>query len=161
MNILENAISLENEGEKYYRQQADMNQGNQLYKICIMLADDEKKHAEILRNKLNSLPYALENSALDDQYKQMFKDNKQFIVESKQQPSQLDFYRKATELEMKSIHLYTDLLLQSVDKNEKELFEYLISQEKKHYEVLDGLSEMLRNSEEWIENAEFGIRKDF
>lgn len=62
---------------------------------------------------------------------------------------------------MKSIHLYTNLLLEAEDSKDRELFEFLIKEEKKHYELLDGLSEMLRNSEEWIENAEFGIRKEY
>ncbi len=161
MNILENVISLENEGENYYRKQAEMNQENQLYKICIMLAEDEKKHAEILLNKLNSLPYILKDTEIDTGYSQLFKDTKKFIVEGKQDPGQLDFYRKATDLEMKSIHLYTDLLLKAEDSKDKELFEFLIKEEKKHYELLDGLSEMLRNSEEWVENAEFGVRKEY
>lgn len=94
MNILENAISFENEGKKYYREQAEMNQGNQLYKICIMLAEDEKKHAEILQNKLNSLPYILKDTEIDAEYSQLFKDTKKFIIESKQDPSQLDFTEK-------------------------------------------------------------------
>ena len=63
--------------------------------------------------------------------------------------------------EKQSIDLYTDFLSKASNDEEKTLFEYLIRQEKQHYEIFDELVTMLRNSEDWVENAEFGIRKEY
>ena len=44
MNSLEFAISMELEGGKYYREQAEKNQGNSLRTVFLMLAEDEDNH---------------------------------------------------------------------------------------------------------------------
>jgi rubrerythrin len=41
------------------------------------------------------------------------------------------------------------------------LFDYLIKQEKQHFETLDEISRMLRQSMETHESAEFGIRPEY
>lgn len=152
---------MENEGERYYRSQAEINKNNHLHKICIMLAEDENNHAKILHNKLNSLNFELNETDLGDQYKQIFKEAENIKIEGKELPSQLDFYRKASEMEKKSIALYKDLLSKAHDEQEKEIFKFLAKQEEQHYELLDDLAEMLRKSEEWVEFAEFGIREEY
>jgi len=161
MNILHYAIEMEQEGEKFYRDQAEKNKNNHLHKICISLAEDENCHAGILQNKLNSLKFELKDDGLNTDYKRLFKEAKDIKIESKEMPSQLDFYRKATEMEKKSIDLYEDLLSKAQEEQEIEIFKFLIKQEEQHYELLDGLAEMLRKSEEWVEFAEFGLRDEY
>jgi len=75
--------------------------------------------------------------------------------------SQFDFYRIALEKEKKSIDLYTEYKSKASEDKEKELFDFLIKQEEQHYAVLDELSTMLRRTQDWIENAEFGVRKEY
>ena len=72
-----------------------------------------------------------------------------------------DFYKIASEKERESIDLYTKYLSNAEEDREKELFEYLISQEKQHFAVLEELVKLLGHAEEWVENAEFGIRKEY
>ena len=52
MNDLEFAIRMEVEGEQYYRQQAEIYQNTPLQALCILMAEEEKKHGQILRKKL-------------------------------------------------------------------------------------------------------------
>ena len=82
-------------------------------------------------------------------------------MEEKETLSQLDFYRAATEMEQKSIDLYTGFLKEVEKDADKELFSYLIKQEQQHYNILDELSIMLRRAEEWVESAEFGDREEY
>ena len=49
MNVFEVAIAMEVDLEQYYLEQARINKENSLNKIFNMLADDERKHADILR----------------------------------------------------------------------------------------------------------------
>ncbi|HHY25333.1 MAG TPA: ferritin family protein [Desulfitobacterium dehalogenans] len=161
MNALEFAIKMELEGERYYREQAEVNQGNSLKSIFLMLADDEKMHAQILEKKANKLDYSLEPKETLATAKHVFSDKVRIKNEIKEIPSQIDVYRAALENERESIQLYQKCASEAADVETKALFEYLILQEEDHYAVLDRLISLLSHAEEWVEDAEFGVREDY
>lgn len=160
MTNLQFAIKMEYDGEKFYKQQAKLNNDNGLYTVCMMLAEDEKNHARILENKMNNLEYDLPPSALSDQ-KTIFENLNGVSLDEKEKLNQLDFYRIAADMEKQSIKLYVKYLEASPGKKSQEMYGYLIKQEQLHYEVIDALAEALRNAEEWVENAEFGNRPEY
>ena len=160
MNVLEFAINMELEGEKYYKKQAEKNNDNGLKDIFLMLAKDENDHAKILQNKSNNLPYELNNNETLSEAKNLFKGIKDFKNEIKLNPDQLDLYRVALEKEKESIDLYEKLLSQSEDNESKKLFEFLIDQEKDHYTTLEEIVSQLNKSNDWVEAAEFGVRPE-
>ena len=161
MNPLEFAIKMELDGEQYYARQTEINENNPLRSVCLLMAEDEKKHAEILKNKLKGLPFELTNTNIRNQCKNIFAGLKDMNVARETLPSQLDFYRTALNLEQESINLYTDLSSQAKDAEEKEVFDFLIQQEKYHYQTLEELVALLSRAEEWVESAEFGIREEY
>ena len=161
MNALEYAIKMEKDGEKYYAGQAEKNKNNSLHPVCSILAADENRHARILGKKINDLPYDLVNMDTYSTTKNIFSGIGDFKSEIKSMPSQLDFYTMALEKEKQSIDLYTDFLAKASTADDIKLFEFLIKQEKQHFEIFDELVELLRRPEEWVENAEFGIRKEY
>ena len=67
MNDLQFAINMERDGEKFYREQAELNKDNALYEVCMMLAEDEKHHAILFKNKMNNLPYELLPSSISNE----------------------------------------------------------------------------------------------
>lgn len=160
MNALEYAIDMEMDGEKYYSEQAELNDNNSIKVVCLILAKAECKHAQILRNKLDGLTYDLSDAGSYLKINNIFKDLGDFKSDVKATPSQLDFYRTALDIEKQSIDFYTNLLTKTGDENEKELFKYLIEQENLHFSLLDEMVTMLRHAEEWVESAEFGLRKE-
>jgi len=159
MNTLEFAIQMELDGEKYYREQAELNKGNPLNSVCNLMADEEKKHAEILEGKKSNLAYELPDSKLPADAKNIFTDAKDIEVSGKQH-TQLLFYRTAAEMEKKSIDLYSEFLAGASTDDEKKLFEYLVQQETKHLELIEELDRLLTHAEDWIESPEFGRRED-
>lgn len=161
MNALEYAIQMEKDGENYYREQAELNKNNGLYPVCLLLAEDENHHAQILNDKLHEKPYELKETNPLLRIRNVFQNLNNITIEGKSQVSQLDFYRVALEMERQSIDLYMKFLSQAADEGEREIFTYLIHQEKQHYEVLDEMVQLLQNAEQWVESAEFGIRKDY
>ena len=161
MDIWEFAINMEHDGENYYREQAEINKNNSLNTVCLMLANDEHYHAQLLTSRLNEVPYELNETDSQVKAEKIFKDIKNFKIGGKDKPSQLDFYRFAKAKEEQSIRVYTDYLLKVSDAMEKELLKFLIRQEKIHYEILEELAALLRNAEEWVESAEFGLRKEY
>lgn len=160
MNVLEFAINMELEGEKYYKKQAEKNNDNGLKNIFLILAKDENDHAKILQNKSNNLPYELNNNETLSAVKNLFEGIKDFKNEIKQTPEQLDLYRAALEKENESIQLYEKLLSEANDDKSKDLFKFLINQEKDHYTTLDELVSQLNKCNDWVESAEFGLRPE-
>ena len=161
MNTLEYAIKMESDGEQYYREQAELNRENALYPVCIMLANDEAHHARMLKSRQSRQPIEMPDSDTLQKAKNIFSEIGDIATANKSIPSQLDFYRLASEKETQSIALYSELMSKAEDNQDIAFFEYLIVQEKQHYEVLDNLASLLRNTEEWVESAEFGLRKEF
>lgn len=161
MKTLDFAINMELDGEQYYKKQAEINRENNLYSVCMMLANDEAHHAQILTSMKERRSVELPDSDTLQKAKNVFSGIGDIEMALKPIPSQLDFYRLASEKETQSITLYQEMLSKAEDKQDVEVFEYLIGQEKQHFEVLDELADLLRHAEEWVESAEFGIRKDF
>jgi len=161
MNSFEFAINMELDGEKYYIEQAKINKENSLNTVFIMLAKDEENHAKIFQNKLKELSYELKDNNTLSEFKDVFKGIGDFKNQIKKIPNQLDLYRGALEKEKQSIELYKKLLSEATDDKEKKLFEYLIKQEEDHFAILEELVLLINRSEEWVESAEFGIRKEF
>lgn len=157
MDALEFAINLEREGEAFYRKQADINKDNQLYGMFVGLAEDERMHAAILSKKATELGKLPQSNLPEDL--SIYKSESYFKSEYKEVPDQLDFYRKALLKEQESIDLYTRLMGEN-HANEK-LFDYLINQEKKHYNLIYDLITLLERVESWVESPEFGVREDY
>lgn len=161
MSSLEFAIQMEIDGEKYYTEQAEKNKGNNLNRVFLMLAKDERRHAEILRNKANELSYELVDNNTFDEYKNVFEGIDDFNKEVKIVPEQLDAYRMALEKEKESIDLYKKMLSEADNEEEKKLFRYLIKEEESHYAIFYEIATHLNRTEEWVESAEFGLREDY
>ena len=151
---------MELDGEKYYSDQAEIAKDIYLKNIFLILAKDESSHAKILQDKSNNLSYELKNNETLSEAKNLFKGIKNFKNELKQNPDQLDLYRVALEKEKESIDLYEKLLSQAEDDKSKDLFKFLIKQEKDHYTTLDELVSQLNKCNDWVEAAEFGVRPE-
>jgi rubrerythrin len=154
MNIFDYAVQMEVDGENFYRKQASRNKNSKLNKVFMSLAEDEKKHAEIIKEKLAGKDFLL-NEANIETDKNVFSDATGLDYE-KGFTNQSDVYEKALEMEEKSINLYKNLLTKSVD--DKDIFEFLIKQEEEHYRIIEEISIMVNRPNEWVESAEFGMR---
>ena len=128
--------------------------------VCNILADAERSHEALLRSKMDGMKTELPEAQSYAGMKNMFETADDFKSDIKATPTQLEFYRTALAFEQKSIDLYTDMLEKAADDSEKDLFKFLIGQEKEHFLLLDELVNELRHAEEWVEDAEFGLRNE-
>lgn len=160
MNTLDYAIKMEYDGEKYYREQAEINKDNGLYIVCNILAEEEKNHAQILEKKKNQSAYQLIESDFLSNVKNVYTGSQGIEVEGTKYPGQLDFYRIVCETEKNSIDLYEKFLSEATTEEDKKLYDFLIHQEKQHLEAFEEMSRLLQNAEWWIESPEFGRRRE-
>ena len=64
-------------------------------------------------------------------------------------------------IEKESIDLYKEFLSEAKNEVEKNLFQYLIKEEEKHFQILEDIVLLVNRPEEWIESAEFGLREEY
>lgn len=91
----------------------------------------------------------------------VFKGVSDFKSEIRTTPTQLELYRDVMEREKKSIDLYKEMLAEAVEEQDKELFEFLVLQETNHFTMFEEMVSLLSRPEEWVEDAEFGVRKEY
>jgi len=161
MNDLKFAIQMELDGETYYRQQADLKANKGIRNVCLLLADEEKRHGELLKRKYGDRIEMMAKNDVIAKAKNVFHGLGNIKVDGIEKASQLDFYRVASEKEKESIELYKKFLTDATLEEEKQLFAFLIKQETHHYEIIEAFVAFVKRPEEWVENAEFGIREDY
>ena len=157
MDILVYAIKMELDGEKYYREQAELNRENGLYGVFMDLAKDESDHAKVLEDKARGLFYR-SNTSVQSSVQNVFAK----LSKLKEIPcyqDQVDIYKMALEMEKQSIDLYKKLLSESM--GDKELYNYLIEQEEEHCEIIEEIIKIANRSKDWVEAAEFGEREEY
>lgn len=160
MELLRFAIDMERDGEKYYRTQGLKNADNPLRKVFDLLADDEKKHAEILSAKAEGAPYTLAHGELHAQ-PNPFQTAKDYVATAQDVPDQAELYEKALEMEVQSISLYEKMRQLAGETPDVELFAFLIREESRHQAILNDLYHHVNRPKEWVESAEFGVREDY
>ena len=161
MEILDLALSMEYDMEAFYKRQAELNEGNSLHEVFILLAKEEEKHAVILQSYKDDIVLPLAESNIIADVKVLFKELKDFKQEIKDIPTQLDVYRMALEKEEQSLEFYKDLHDKAGEEQSKKVFSYLMQQEDTHCIILEELVKLVNRPEEWVESAEFGIREEY
>ena len=161
MNILEIAIEMEHDLEKYYYEQAEINKDNGLHVTFSLLAKEEENHVKILEKYQDKISFELKDEDMFEESRKVFGNLDNFKSEIKVLPNQLDSYRMALEKEKDSLVFYQKQKDDTKEPRLKEIFSYLVKQEDRHTEVLEQLIQMLTNPEEWVESAEFGVRKEY
>ena len=159
MNSIEFAINMELDSKRFYLQQAENTKDSGLKSIFHTLAEEESIHARILKNKAETLPYELVDTYAE--IKNIFVEIGSYNNLIKQIPDAVDVYTMALESEKKSIELYTDMLEDAANDKEKAIFAFILEQEKDHCKVMEQLVEMVMRPKEWVESAEFGVRKEY
>lgn len=162
MNILQLAVELEEQLEKFYLDQANMYGEHGLAGVFRLLAREERKHAELLlrhSQKLDGL--IIDASDVLSEAKELFVGMPPLQQDWKKDINHVDVYSLAQEKEAASIQMYEKLLDESSDEAEREVFHYLIGEEKKHYQILGEMADFVARPEEWVEDAEFGLRKEY
>lgn len=160
MNVLELAKHIEAQGKAYYLSLAE-NSPKELKAVFTFLAEEEQYHYELF-------------SSIEQQSPSSEPENRNLIQKAKEVFSKLapDFsipqtfcsvenhYSKALTMEQESIEFYNDLLENTKSEKERALIKIIITQEKKHSELVESIIELVRNTRQWIENAEWNHLND-
>jgi bacterioferritin (cytochrome b1) len=123
-----------------------------------MLASEEDSHAALVRARMGGQRQTPQIPARQG-LQSIWKDLADFSMREKTTPDQVDVYRHALEMERQSIDLYSKLQAESTE--DTELFGFLVEQEEEHFRILEQIVELVNRPNEWVEAAEFGLRKEY
>ena len=161
MDVLQYALDMELEGERYYRTQAEIYAQTPLKMVFDTLAKDEAKHADKLRCEMSGAAYALEEHAQISKRKHVFSGLADYRPPVEEMPDQAALYQTALQMEQRSIRLYTDLRAKADKPQAQALFDFLIDEESRHYQILEDVFRFVNRPNEWVELAEFGLREEY
>ncbi len=143
LQVLERALCLEIDGEAFYRQAATRTvdaKGQQMY---LELADAEALHQKLIRRQMESLQ-ASGAWAADERIATVTCDLSQSLFPQGEarakavgpRANELEALWFALEKESESYELYRQGALQASDATAKALYQYLMSAERDHFNIL-------------------------
>jgi len=154
VNIFIYAMQMEKDGEEYYYKLAQETNDKGLRAVFSMLAQEEARHYEMISKARTARPQMAETSILTDA-KNIFAQIKESGESFDPEPGQVGAYKKAQEIEKKSMDFYREKAGEVEQEYQKELFLKLAEEEKKHYFLLENIIDFVSRPETWLENAEF------
>ena len=154
MEALELAMKVEQDGEKFYRELAKGTNNYALRQIFNQLAEDEVEHYQLFKNMQQS-PGTFQEDAIFPNASNLFRQMIAGDELKNLDPTQLEVYQEAMELEKKSQDFYLAKALEANDKNESRLFQKIAFEEEKHYFLLHNIYELVLRPQTWVENGEF------
>ncbi|NLD35005.1 MAG: ferritin family protein [Clostridiales bacterium] len=161
MGILSQAIQIQNDGVRFYSDQAEKSANTALRDVFSLLAEDEKRHAMILQAAREGLPTELRDGGIGEKVATLFETMESVKQAIPAPTEQADVYFAAWEMEKKAASLYEQLMEQSSDPDIKALYAFLIDQEQIHAQFMEQLYRHVNRPNEWVEAAEFGLREEY
>lgn len=166
MNIFDFALTMEKDGEEFYRRLAKDSQDTGLKAIFAFLADAEARHYDIvLQMKRDEAPAGLDVPVLD-QAENVFASMSPASVADLADPQSTDrcvaLYRQAQEVEKKSMEFYAEKAKGLADGPAKTVLLQLAEEEKRHFWIMYNLVDHVgRTDHGWIEFAEWNHLEEY
>jgi len=154
MDILVFAMQMEKEGEAYYRQLAHRTCNTGLRTILNMLADEEVKHQQTLKN-LQEQGVIAGPCEILTRAKNIFAEMDIDETALPDESAQVDLYEKALSLEEQSRAFYEEQGSKLQDDRQVAVFQMLAQEEAKHAVLLRNIVDFVARPQVWLENAEF------
>ena len=155
MDIYKFAMQMELDGRHFYLDLAKKTKNAGIKSVLTMMAESEAKHYNVILDmqKNDKAEYSKDVEVLT-KIKNVFskmKEEKEIDVDV----SQVEFYKKASEIEADSEKFYLERADEEKDPHRKEIFLTLANEEKGHCILLENLVNLVSQPDSWIENSEW------
>jgi rubrerythrin len=156
------AIEMEKEGHDFYQKTAKKAADKMTRQVFDFLANEEMKHIESIKtfydaeiagkktdfNKMlgNSTPGIAKKAILN-----LFKNLEKIVPADK---PDMEAYSFARNFEKKGENFYHEAAAKASDADIKKLFEFLVEEEKRHFQMIDDSMAFLENPQEWFHRQE-------
>ncbi|MDP8207799.1 MAG: ferritin family protein [Candidatus Electryonea clarkiae] len=156
MNVFDFAMKMEKDGEEYYRNLIAQTDDKGLKTILGILADEEVKHYNVFK-AMNEHQAEWSESSLMISAVNVFEEYKNQGEESlaKYGDEAAAVYKTAQEVEKKSEEIYRKKAEEIDDEEQIKMLHRIADEEKRHWNILQNIIEMIERPGSWLENAEW------
>ena len=163
MQVLDYAMQMELDGEKYYRELATTCMDAGIRGILERMAADEVKHYSTLMQIKAEGPASMNADTVRSQAKNLFAEVMESGGTFDFNMSELSLYEKARDVEYKARDFYLEHAEEVAEEDAKELFLRLADEECLHADIMSSIVEFVQRAEpgNWIEDAEWYSREDY
>ena len=151
MSVYDFAMQMEQDGKAYYNELKGKTENPAIQKIFEMLAQDEQDHYDAIRRNMTTLPPSKTLEHAQNIFEEITENAETIYFEISE-----DALRHALDIEYKSIKFYEEQNDKADHPDEKSLFAQLVSEESKHYILIENLLDIVSGGIlRGIESAEF------
>jgi len=156
------AIEMENQGRDFYNSTAEKTANEMTRSVFRFLADEETKHIEAIRSF-----YSAEMAGEETDFDSVIREadpararkaiSKLFSGLERKAPTDkadIDAYKFARDFEKNGEKFYRQALTKATDPETKKLFQFLIEEEQRHFQMVDDSLAFLENPSEWFHRLE-------
>ncbi|MBI5239567.1 MAG: ferritin family protein [Elusimicrobia bacterium] len=161
VKVFDFAVKMEQDGEKFYRSLAAKSADKGVKFILNGLADDEVKHAKVLRELEKGASPAMKQTEILAGSKNVFSDMASRKAFPAAGSDQMALYEQALEMERKSRDYYKTQADDAALKPARELLLLIAGEESRHMFLLESMIEFISRPQTWLENAEFNHLEDY
>jgi rubrerythrin len=154
MDIFEFALEKEKYSLDYYNQLKDKTNNKGLSSIFSMLADEEKKHVEIVKQMQQQTPQTVTETNVLGNATAIFEKMRESMQSFDDDLGEVELYEKARDIEKKARQFYLEKAEVVTNASHREIFQKLAAEEQKHFVLLERICDFVARPKWFLENAE-------
>ncbi|MBZ0157918.1 MAG: ferritin family protein [Alphaproteobacteria bacterium] len=158
MNSVELAIKMETDAIKFYREAAERTRNAVGKKMFLSVAEDEKRHIEILSRHLEGLDLTVRQASPLKNVRTIFEEMKESMMQRVEAtPDELEAFRVAMDMEKEGKSFYERAVAAAPTEKERKLFEILVREEEEHFFIFQNTYSFLSDTGNWFMWQEHSI----
>jgi rubrerythrin len=158
MNAMEIAKKMETDAISFYSEAAEKTNYPAGKKMFEVVVEDEKKHLEIINKLIAGLDVHAEDLHKIENIKTVFETMKDKMMEKVEATSdELEAFKMAMDMEREGVEFYRKLLSEAATGKEKALYEKLIKEEERHFDLFSNTYNFLNDTGNWFMWEEYSI----
>ena len=155
---IEIAIKMETDAMQFYREAVNKTThplGKRLFEGFVV---DEVRHLRMLQDIMNEMDIEVKDVHPKQDIKTVFSELKEQMMQRIHATTdEKEAVKVALDFEQAGYHFYEKAAKEADDEKEKQLFEVLTIEEKRHYELLENTDRFLEDTGDWFMWEEHGM----
>jgi rubrerythrin len=161
MNLFDFAMKMELNGKELYEKLAGQTDHVGLKAIFTSLAADEQKHYDIVNALKSGAESSMAETTVLDKAQSVFRGLMEDKILLGSMRKSLDGYYFAMKIEADSVRLYEDMARKETRAETAMLLQKIADEEKKHYNIMENLYDLLLAPQTYLAWGEFSNLKEF
>lgn len=151
MNAVDIALRMESDAVKFYREASEKTSHPVGKRMFLSIMEDEKRHIEMLNALMKGMDITAEKVDPMRKIKSVFEELKdQMHAGIKATTDETAALEMAMKMEKEGFEFYKKVVREATDTKSRALFERLIVEEEKHYEVFSNTLSFLSDTGNWF-----------